>query len=49
MDGLTVKWRFDRIQTAIGRQEMAKRGIVSVVTADEIEADAYLHDDFSTC
>jgi len=35
-----VKLRFNRIQIAIGRQEMAKRGIASTISADDIEAFA---------
>jgi integrase len=34
--GFAVKVRFDRIQIALGRQEMAKRGIASAVTEDDI-------------
>ena len=36
--GFAVKLRFDRIQIAIGRQEMANAGIPSAVTDDDIEA-----------
>jgi integrase len=36
--GFAVKLRFDRLQTAIGRQEMTKRNIVSSVTDEVIEA-----------
>ncbi len=36
--GFAVKLRFDRIQIAIGRQEMAKRNVVSTVTDEAIEA-----------
>jgi len=35
--GFAVKLRFDRIQIAIGLQEMAKRGISSAVTEDDID------------
>jgi integrase len=36
--GFSVKLRFDRIQASIGRQEMARRGVSSAVTDEEIEA-----------
>ena len=36
--GFAVKLRFDRIQIAIGRQEMAKRNVTSSVTDEAIEA-----------
>jgi len=39
--GFAVKLRFDRVQIAIGLQEMAKRGITSSVTQDDIEALAH--------
>ena len=38
--GFAVKLRFDRIQIAIGRQEMAKRNVASSVTEEAIEAFA---------
>jgi integrase len=34
--GFAVKIRFERIQILLGRQEMAKRGIASAVTEDDI-------------
>jgi integrase len=37
-NGFAVKLRFDRIQIAIGRQEMAKQGIASAITEKDIEA-----------
>jgi integrase len=36
--GFAVKLRFDRIQVAIGRLEMAKRGIASAITEEEVDA-----------
>jgi hypothetical protein len=33
-----VKIRFERVQLSIGRQEMARRGIPSAITDNDIEA-----------